>query len=188
MSIVEPAYSAGRFDGTLAAALRDIVASQHTVQYAGHSLLFIPAVEASASASDTLPDRAVVRPITPQEKPSNVPEQSVEAGTAFGIFMDDILVSWAEATPLPTVTSRFGVMLVGIETAEGFRQRGFARAGLTALTVRVISMGRVPLYSCAQHNVASQRTALSCGYRLYGESIRVQALPPPQADGRQSSA
>jgi hypothetical protein len=179
LNTVQPARSTGRFDRALAAALREIVARQHTVQYAGHSLLFIPAVDTPASAADTLPDGTVIRPIMLQEKPSDVPDESVQAGTAFGVFIGNALVSWAEATPLSTVTPRFGVMLVGIETVEGYRQRGYARAVLAALTARVISMGCVPLYSCAQQNIASQRTALSCGYELYGESIRVQTVPHP---------
>jgi hypothetical protein len=170
-SVVERAYATGRYDSTLASELSAALLPICTIRYGGHALLFIPS---QAPEPIVLPAGCVVRPITMPEKPRNVPDESVEAGTAFGVFVDGTLVCWAEATPLPTVTPQFGVTLVGIETAEGYRRRGFAHVALTALTRYVLDMGNVPLYSCASTNLASQRTALSCGYRLYAESIRLQ--------------
>jgi hypothetical protein len=135
------------------------------------SFLFVPG---GVPAQPALSPDCAIRPITMSEKPIHVPLESIEAGTTVGLFVDDALVSWVEATPLPTVTEHFGVMLVGIETMEGFRHRGYASAVLGELTRRMLDMGRVPLYACAQNNVASQRTALSCGYMRYGECYRLQ--------------
>jgi hypothetical protein len=134
------------------------------------SLLFAPS---EVPRQHALPPDCAIRPITMAEKPIYVPQESVAAGTTIGLFVDGVLASWVEATPLPTVTELFGVMLIGIETREGFRQRGYARAVLAELTRRVLAMGKVPLYSCAQTNMASQRTALSCGYTRYGECYRL---------------
>jgi hypothetical protein len=135
------------------------------------SFLFVPR---EVPPQRLLPPDGFVRCITAAEKPVNVPEESVAAGTAMGLFVDGILTSWAEATPLTAVTERFGVMLVGIETQERFQRRGFASIVLAELTRRVLAMGNVPLYSCAQNNVASQHTAISCGYIRYGECFRLQ--------------
>jgi predicted GNAT family acetyltransferase len=122
-----------------------------------------------------IPPGYTLRPVTLVDKPANIPQESVLAGTALGVFTPaDEVVSWVEATPLPTVTSRHGVMLVGIETREGYRRQGLAKAALAELTRHVIARCNVPLYACAHVNDASQRTALACGYRLYGETLRVQ--------------
>jgi hypothetical protein len=181
---IAAARPAGRFDDALAAALRSAVSECRPacgpIRYAGRSLLFIPACEPPLPAP---PDGYTIRPLSRSDNTTGpggafVPFESIDAGTAFGAFTGgsagDVLASWAEATPLPTVTPQFGVALVGIETAAEHRRRSLARAVLAALTRRVLDLGRVPLYSCAASNVASQRTALSCGYALYAEAIRLQ--------------
>lgn len=98
-----------------------------------------------------------------------IPEESIKDGTAFGVYLDDQLVSWAEATPLPTITGQFGVMLVGIETHPEHRGKGYAKAALACLTQEVCKRDMTPIYFCGKHNKASQKTVLACGYSLYGE-------------------
>ena len=159
------------FGPSLIARIRRALPGEWAVRW-HHSLLFVPPREARAADN---PAGCLIRPMTLAEKPRrSVPEESVALGTAFGAFVGGELASWAEATPLPTVTERFGVMLVGIETRVAFRRRGYARAALAALTREVVGRGLTPLYGCAATNVASARTARSCGYAQYGEMLRFE--------------
>ncbi len=159
------------FTPTLIETLNNILSKQYAVKSHPNSLVFRPAAPVPEVQ---LPGDSMLRPIRMDEKPQWVPEESVAWGTAFGVYHLGKLASWAEVTPLPNITPRFGVMLVGIETLPEFHRRGYARAVLAQATRRVLAMGNIPLYHCSEKNVASQRTALSCGYQLYGETLRFQ--------------
>lgn len=63
---------------------------------------------------------------------------------------------------------------IGIETAPGFRRRGFGKMCLSALTRCLIDNARVPEYTTAYDNLASVKLATSIGYRLFARMLRVQ--------------
>ncbi len=53
---------------------------------------------------------------------------------------------------------------VGIDTLQGYRRMGIAKALVARLTGRVLERGRIPYYATWISNIGSQRTALSVGY------------------------
>lgn len=57
----------------------------------------------------------------------------------------------------------------GVHTAPAFRGQGHARAAVLRWAQEVRRLGRIPLYSTAWENVASQRLAASLGGVWYGE-------------------
>ncbi len=174
LPVVQAAYAGDGFVTALADVMGKALSGRLDIGVAHRSHQYVPARE---TPRIDVPEGYTIQPVTPAQKPPNIPDESVAAGTALGAYIDGdgTPVSWVEATPLPTATPRYGVMLVGIETQEGHRRRGLAKALLAELTRRVLDMGRVPLYSCSTTNIASQRTALACGYRLYGETLRLRA-------------
>jgi GNAT superfamily N-acetyltransferase len=66
---------------------------------------------------------------------------------------------------------------IGVDTLPEYRERGIARATVSALTENLLEKGILPYYSTRLVNIASQRTALSLGYRpawveLYSREIQ----------------
>ena len=139
------------------------------------SQIFVPSAQPPAAATI---EGAEIRPIhapVPSWGGGTVPTESIAQGTAFGVYLGSELAAWAEATPLPQATARFGVLLVGIETHPEYRRQGYARAVLTRLTEEAHRRDLTPVYFCGGNNVASQRTALAAGYVPYGEWWRIRA-------------
>lgn len=54
---------------------------------------------------------------------------------------------------------------IGIDVLPTFCGRGYAQALVGALTQEILRLGKVPFYCTAWSNIASKRTAISCGYR-----------------------
>jgi GNAT superfamily N-acetyltransferase len=53
---------------------------------------------------------------------------------------------------------------VGIDVAPEYRGQGVGAALVAGLTQRILDRGKVPYYTTALHNLASQRVAYACGY------------------------
>jgi GNAT superfamily N-acetyltransferase len=73
---------------------------------------------------------------------------------------------------------------IGVDTLPAYRQRGIAKATVSALTKNLFEKGILPYYSTRVVNIASQRTALSLGYRpawveLYSREIQ-RDTPHPE--------
>lgn len=52
---------------------------------------------------------------------------------------------------------------IGVDTAEGYRRRGFAKACVSALASELSRLGHTAIYECASGNMASIRLAESLG-------------------------
>lgn len=53
---------------------------------------------------------------------------------------------------------------IGVNVGEAWRRRGIARYLVRLLKNEILSRGFVPFYGTANSHIASQRTALSCGF------------------------
>jgi RimJ/RimL family protein N-acetyltransferase len=82
---------------------------------------------------------------------------------AMAAVIDEEIVSLAFSS---RVTDRAAE--AGVETREPFRGQGHACRAVTAWAIAVRESGRIPLYSTAWDNRASQGVARRLGLRLYG--------------------
>jgi len=57
-----------------------------------------------------------------------------------------------------------------VETADPYRTRGYGKSVVSAATEAVLGAGRIPVYSCDEHNVSSRRVAETLGYRVSYDS------------------
>jgi GNAT superfamily N-acetyltransferase len=68
---------------------------------------------------------------------------------------------------------------IGVDTLPVYRQRGIAKATVSALTEILLSKAILPYYSTRFFNIASRRTALSLGYfpawvELYSRELKIE--------------
>lgn len=61
----------------------------------------------------------------------------------------------------------------GVETAPGFQGRGYGARAVAAWAAAVRGMGRIPMYSTAWENTASQALARALGLRRYGTDLHI---------------
>ena len=61
----------------------------------------------------------------------------------------------------------------GVETAPGFRGRGFAARAVAAWATDVRGAGAIPLYSTSWDNTASQAVAKKLGLRMFGIDLHI---------------
>jgi len=99
--------------------------------------------------------------------------ESVVDGTCFAGFDGSQPVALCGVCPVPHMGDRVAdISLNG--TLEPFRQRGFGRTVLSAVTETLHTRTRLPFYITSDTNVASRRTAASVGYVEYGWQIRLK--------------
>jgi RimJ/RimL family protein N-acetyltransferase len=95
----------------------------------------------------------------------------IDRGDLYGVYADGRLVSAADVPDVPYMADR--VAEPGIATLAPYRRRGYAQAAAGALLKHLLSDGRVPLWSCAAHNVASRRLAENLGFIKLADLIAV---------------
>lgn len=61
----------------------------------------------------------------------------------------------------------------GVETAAGFRGRGYAAKVVAAWAAAVQRIGAIPLYSTSWNNTASQAVARKLGLRMFGADLHI---------------
>jgi GNAT superfamily N-acetyltransferase len=61
----------------------------------------------------------------------------------------------------------------GVETAPGFRGRGYAAQAVVAWAAAVRAMGCIPLYSTSWQNTASQALAQKLGLRRFATTLQI---------------
>ncbi len=90
----------------------------------------------------------------------------VNQGYCFSVSVDDKLVCVTDAPDIPYM----GDIIVepGINTIAGYRRKGSARIATGALIKYLLSMKKVPIWSCGSSNTASAHLAESLGYRKLG--------------------
>lgn len=120
-----------------------------------------------------IPDRADTTRITGENTPVaqglRFPQHCLPDGIVYGVLADGHIASVAYAHR--TGVYQDIVADIGVETAPGYRRRGYAKAVTAAVAWHVISKGGEALYKCAPDNIASKATALSAGFVPYGKSL-----------------
>jgi RimJ/RimL family protein N-acetyltransferase len=104
-----------------------------------------------------------------------LPAHCFPGGTVFGVVADGAVVSVAYAHRSGALANR--VADIGVETAPGYRGRGYARACVSAVIGAYAERGGEALYGCSPANAASIATIQSCGGQLYGRSAWLRARP-----------
>jgi len=87
---------------------------------------------------------------------------------AFAAFEDGVAVAICACA-----RSGRGGAEAGVETAPGFRGKGYAPAATLAWARAIRDSGRVPFYSTSWENAASRAVARKLGLVLFGEDIHV---------------
>jgi len=54
---------------------------------------------------------------------------------------------------------------IGVDTMEPYRNRGIAKATVSAVTAYILEHGVIPCYSTFESNAASRATAASAGFK-----------------------
>jgi GNAT superfamily N-acetyltransferase len=90
----------------------------------------------------------------------------VFSGGVFGLFREGLLCGFVDGDLYPEV----GITTVDLFVNRQHRGQGYARRLLNAFCSRP---GTVYCYSCVKTNLASYRTALSCGFRKVGEYLLI---------------
>lgn len=109
----------------------------------------------------------------PPAEGMSLPTQCFPDGIVYGIVEDDQVVSVAYAHRSGKMEDQ--VADLGVETAAAYRQRGYAKTVVSAVTAYMTSMGGEAVYTCSVSNQASIATALSVGFAPYGRMIVVSA-------------
>lgn len=106
--------------------------------------------------------------IFPENFAGDFPEVR-ENGGRYEILIDKVPVSWAWS-----IRENQYCCEVAVETAPGFRQRGFARRVTAAWGQAIQRQGRVAFYSHAADNHPSRALARSLGLVKFAESIGIE--------------
>jgi len=103
----------------------------------------------------------------------SLPTHCFPDGIVYGFVEDRRVVSVAYAHRSGIMEDQ--VVDIGVETAEGYRRKGYAKTVVSAVTAHMVQAGGQALYACSPRNFASIATARSVGYELYGRRIHVPA-------------
>jgi hypothetical protein len=104
-----------------------------------------------------------------------LPAHCFPDGIVYGVVADGQVVSYAHTHRSGILEDR--VADIGVETAEAYRRRGYARTVVSAVTAHLTANGGEGLYNCSAGNLASMATARSAGYDHYGDTLILALVP-----------
>ena len=110
----------------------------------------------------------------------NHPTHCYPDGVVFGVVADGVLASVAYAHRTGTLEDRVGDL--GVETAEDYRRRGYAKAAVSAVVAHFVQSEGEARYGCSPKNEASIATARSVGFVPYGKALILAARRPEQTE------
>jgi hypothetical protein len=103
----------------------------------------------------------------------SLPTHCFPDGIVYGVVVEGQVVSCAYAHRSGIMEDR--VADLGVETAEGYRKRGYAKTAVSAVTGQMTRMGGEALYNCHPANTSSIATTRSVGYELVGKGVILAA-------------
>ena len=89
----------------------------------------------------------------------------------FGIVLDGKLVSATDSPTIPFLNDKFA--MIGINTLPEYRKKGYAKTLVSAIIASILKQDKFPLWSCAEGNIGSVKTALSVGFEKFGDMISI---------------
>jgi len=98
-----------------------------------------------------------------------LPRHCFPDGTCYGKVIDGEVVAVGYAHRTGMLEDR--VADLGVETAEGYRRRRYAKAVVSAVVRRITDQGGEGYYGCSPDNLASIATARGVGFVPYGASL-----------------
>jgi hypothetical protein len=122
---------------------------------------------------ETGPCRRLRETSTPPAEGLSIPTHAFPDGIVYGVIRDGQVVSVAYAHRTGLFENR--VADLGVETARGYRRRGYAKTTVSAVTAHVICRGGEGFYGCSINNDASIATARSVGYVPYARVLVLAA-------------
>lgn len=157
----EPPATDLRKPATQADAIRALLGEHAPIasEYRGPAYVFAQAPQPSARA-------VLVKPSNHDLLQRHFPYNSYppEAGPTAIAVADGAAVSCCFCSRLTPRAAH-----AGLETAEGYRRRGYAVDATATWAAAVFASGRQPLYGTTWDNLASQGVARRLGLQLYGE-------------------
>lgn len=93
----------------------------------------------------------------------------VEDKNCWGVYDGTRLASCTDAPDIPYMSDI--IVEPGINTRPEYRQKGYAKRAVGAMITSLVENGKVPIWSCAAENEASNRLAQSVGYRKFADLI-----------------
>ena len=98
-----------------------------------------------------------------------LPTHCFPDGVVYGVVEQGCIVAVAHAHRSDLMEGQ--IVDIGVETAEPYRRRGYAKTVVSTVTAHITRSGGEGVYSCGASNQASIATARSAGYELYGKGI-----------------
>jgi len=102
-----------------------------------------------------------------------LPAHCFPDGIVYGVIADGRVVAIAHAHRSGLMEDRIADL--GVETAPGYRRRGYAKTAVSAVVEHVASRGGEAKYGCSPNNGASIATACSVGFVPYATSLILSA-------------
>ncbi|NLG52299.1 MAG: GNAT family N-acetyltransferase [Chloroflexi bacterium] len=104
----------------------------------------------------------------------HLPTHCFPDGLVYGVVAESQVVSVAYAHRTNLMEEQ--VADLGVETAPGYRRRGYAQTAVSAVVTEIARNGGVAYYSCSPDNHASAATARSVGFMPYGRNFVLSSL------------
>lgn len=105
-----------------------------------------------------------------------LPQHCFPDGVVFGAMVDGRVVSVGYSHRSGLMEAQ--VADLGVETAEEFRRKGYAKAVVAAVVAHILAAGGEARYVTRPDNFASIATAKSVGFVPYGQSLILSAPAP----------
>ena len=105
----------------------------------------------------------------PPAKELKLPTHCFPDGIAYGVVADGVVASFAFAHRTGLMEDMIADMAV--ETASGYRRRGYAKTAVSAVVEHVTRKGGQAVHACRPDNLPSIATARSVGFVPYAKSL-----------------